>query len=185
MNCPIFGSGCDMPTNMLPTYENVIRCVNWHSKENRSKEIVSTSPLSCSCEEVANKLEAIWKRASIPMIDHYSILRKIRSYHDKYRALLKSHKARKDVESYRMQINIFRKKANALFDISTCTCKSFESCCCKKERKVPMNEREFLLDQRTERKMVIGSLDRKVTIQKLRPRNENWSKSDMRTETKH
>lgn len=168
MICPIFGSGCDMPANMLPTYENVLRCVYWHSKENRSKETISTSTLSRSCEEVANKLEETWKRASIPVIDHYSILRKIRSYHDKYRTLLKSYKARKDVESYRKQIDTFRMKAKVLFDISTCTCKSFESCCCKKERKVPMKEREFLLDQRTERKMVIGSLDRKVTIQKTK-----------------
>ncbi|GBO35841.1 hypothetical protein AVEN_220809-1 [Araneus ventricosus] len=117
MICPIFGSGCDIPKNILPTYGKVIRGVFWHSKKNRSKGTLSTTTFSSSCEEVANKLEDTWKRASIPITDHYSILRKIRSYHGKYRGLLKYYKARKDVENYRKQVETFRKKANAIFDI--------------------------------------------------------------------
>lgn len=163
MLCPIFGSGCDIPPNVLPTYTDVIRCLFWHSKEQKHNN--ATLSLAKSCEEVATKLEDTWKRASIPTIDHYSVLRKIRLYHDKYRALLKSYKARKDVESYRKQIDIFRTKANALFDISTCSCQSFESCSCRKDRKVHVNEQAFLIDQRTERKMMIGFVDRKVTSQ--------------------
>ncbi|GBM75727.1 hypothetical protein AVEN_92730-1 [Araneus ventricosus] len=111
MICPIFVSGCDMPKNILLTYGNVIRCVVFcHSKKNRSKRTVSTTTLSSSCEEVANKLEETLKRASIPIIDQYSILRKIRSYHEKYSGLLKSYKARKDVENYRKQVELSERK---------------------------------------------------------------------------
>lgn len=159
-NCPIFGSGCDLALNVLPTYEDILRyfLLVHHSKKGQYKDLVAES-----CEEVSTKLEEIWNRASIPIIDHRSIERRIRSYYDKYRSLLKPFKARKDVESYRQQLFRFRQNAQILFDIATCRCESFDNCTCEKIRKIPIKERNFLLDQRTDRKMAIGGVDRETT----------------------
>uniref|UniRef100_A0A6P7FUT2 Uncharacterized protein LOC114334377 n=1 Tax=Diabrotica virgifera virgifera TaxID=50390 RepID=A0A6P7FUT2_DIAVI len=60
------------------------------------------------------------------------------------------------------QVVLFRELAEKkLFDISLCKCKDFLSCSCT--IKVPVLEREFLTDQRTSRKMVIGRVDQKTT----------------------
>ena len=56
-------------------------------------------------------------------------------------------------------------KAN-LFDISLCKCKQLHDCSCVLSNKVPVEEREFLIDQRTARNMVIGSVDKTLTAKK-------------------
>ncbi|ESN90812.1 hypothetical protein HELRODRAFT_182646 [Helobdella robusta] len=49
-----------------------------------------------------------------------------------------------------------------LFDISACKCgEDFDNCFCK--NKVPKRERDFLTDQRTVRKMIIGNTDKKIS----------------------
>lgn len=55
-----------------------------------------------------------------------------------------------------------------VFDVAACKCTSFESCLCLKPNKVPFNERSFLLDQRTERKMVISGVDKKETVKLMK-----------------
>ena len=57
----------------------------------------------------------------------------------------------------------FMESLNELFDIAACQCKDLLECNCPKELKVPARERDFLLDQRTVRKMKIGGVDRAVT----------------------
>lgn len=68
----------------------------------------------------------------------------------------KSKTARENVENFKMD-------AKKLFDISACKCNIFLKCTCLKESKVPKNEQSLLIDQRTERKMFIGSVDVPVT----------------------
>ena len=48
-----------------------------------------------------------------------------------------------------------------LFDFAHCKCDSFDSCTCHKDIKVPIIERSFLLDQRSDRKLYIGPQDLK------------------------
>ena len=66
-------------------------------------------------------------------------------------------------------------EGQCLFDIAACRCVDFDNCSCPRESKVPSLERKFLLDQRSERKMVIGSLD-KAETSKLAKRSERSSK---------
>ena len=49
------------------------------------------------------------------------------------------------------------------FDICSCTHMSRELCDCSVSEKVPDREFCFLIDQRTERKMYIADIDKKVT----------------------
>jgi hypothetical protein len=58
----------------------------------------------------------------------------------------------------------FRSDAQqTLFDIASCKCVDSVSCKCAKEKKVPAEERQFLKDQRTVRKMMIGCIDGRKT----------------------
>lgn len=50
-----------------------------------------------------------------------------------------------------------------LFDICSCKCTNLECCDCPKDQRVPKIEREFLIDQRTQRRMVIGTVDKPTT----------------------
>ena len=66
-------------------------------------------------------------------------------------------------ESYKLKLSQFKDNAHTLFDICTCKCRPNNECTCKKERRVPDNEVEFLYDQRDARKMFIGCIDQVET----------------------
>ena len=57
----------------------------------------------------------------------------------------------------------FMKQMLTLFDIAFCKCADFSKCTCPKDKKVPVLERQFLLDQRGPRIGRIGSIDVPVT----------------------
>lgn len=112
---------------------------------------------------VTTDIEQIWRRASLPTVEHRTILARIKTYHDKYRAILKPYQCRKNSDNYRNKLEKFKMEARTLFDIATCKCSSFETSSCDKSRKILIKEREFLLDQRGQRKMMMCSLDRETT----------------------
>lgn len=62
------------------------------------------------------------------------------------------------------RIEEFKNNAEqSLFDIASCKCKNLKECFCPKGKKVPVLEREFIIDQRGARRMKIGSIDSKET----------------------
>ena len=70
---------------------------------------------------------------------------------------------RKNIEKDRIAIQMKDHicKYNLVFDIS-CKCKNINSCSCANEYRVTVTEREFLTDQREERKMTI-QLERTIS----------------------
>ncbi|XP_061717533.1 uncharacterized protein LOC133525257 [Cydia pomonella] len=153
--CPIFVNGQELPQNVLPTYEDVIRYYllvtqNIQQRQDRVK---------ITAETVATEIEKIWTRASIPFIEHRTIVARIKAYHDKYRFILKPYQKRKSNDNYLQKLQQFKTDSKKLFDIASCKCSCFISCLCEKRRKIPIQERDFMIDQRNERKMMIGSID--------------------------
>jgi len=97
-----------------------------------------------------------------------SVIDRIEVYFNKAVDLLKYSK-RSDYEQKLKEMQEHAEKT--LFDICTCKCPTLAegTCNCRpKERKVPQREIKFLLDQRMERKMAIGSVDEEVAQQNLR-----------------
>lgn len=84
----------------------------------------------------------------------------LKTYHSKCKNLLKSHPKIPD-----KKLVEFRRSSKALFDIATCKCKDIKNCICPRIKKIPVWEQNFLIDQRTSRKMVIGSIDIDMTNQ--------------------
>ena len=50
-----------------------------------------------------------------------------------------------------------------LFDIAACQCINITACSCDKDKKVPLLQRNSLIDHRTLRVMMIGCIDAKET----------------------
>lgn len=108
---------------------------------------------------VAQKLISIWEMSSIPSVTLESVKKRLNAYYSKYQALMKNIK-RINVPSFKQKCDDFIENSKLLFDISCCKCDSFNRCSCSKDKKVPPLEQAFLEDQRTTRKMMIGSVDK-------------------------
>jgi len=114
-------------------------------------------PVSITARLIAEKVIEIWKKASIPVLSIRRVIQMITTFHKQCRDLLKSTK-RDPSQQLKEEIFVGNAK-KTLFDICTCKCENPATCPCEKSRKVPEQEIPFLVDQRTNRKMVIGSID--------------------------
>ncbi|XP_050301064.1 uncharacterized protein LOC126739426 [Anthonomus grandis grandis] len=132
--------------------------------------------VSEASEVVAQKIEEIWKSASVPTVSHQRIVALIKEYQKKRNDLPKPYRQRKDVPSYKSKIENFVKDSQRLFDVAACKCVDFQKCSCLKPNKVPLNEGPFLQDQRSDRKMMIGSVDFKAV--RHQQKRENRSQKD-------
>ena len=115
-------------------------------------------------QAMAEQLENLWKRASIPCVTSARIIAMIKSYHDKVTNISKSMKNKTNCVKLQSKLKAFiEDDRTKLFDISTCKCASFQACNCPTEHQVPKEEQKFLTDQKRLRKMIIGSLDKIIT----------------------
>lgn len=98
-------------------------------------------------DRVAYDVEDLWKFASIPSVCHKVVREKIERVVAKAQYFLKTPK-NKRVENHSKA-----KDFNQLFDICTCSCNFSNDliCSCSNDKKVPIMERRFLLDQREHR----------------------------------
>lgn len=124
-------------------------------------------PLKDAFDVVASDLLMLWESASIPAISKNRIIAMLQNNYDNQRKLLKSQNSKKiKRESFENNMQKFKEECKRLFDISACKCPSLKNCTCVAERKVPEEEKVFLIDQRSERQMVIGEIDRKITARR-------------------
>ena len=82
---------------------------------------------------------------------------------------------------YDKKFKAFVENTLTLFDIAKCKCMD-NDCACPRECKVPSKEREFLADQRSNRKMMISTVDRKESraLEKREIRKRKRSESEAR-----
>ena len=159
--CPVFGLPKEFRKNVLPTYADIIKYYLYLRQELVQQKKQRPSFTDDVCSPLIKDLKNLWQKSSICVVSDQQILHKVREYHSKYRNIMKRLKKDGKVNNSKMVV-FFRESAEKkLFDISLCKCKDFLSCSCKD--KVPVSEREFLTDQRTSRKMVIGPVDQKAT----------------------
>ena len=132
--------------------------------------------------KVLEDLKHIWiDKGNLPVISDRTILEKIEKVHIKGKSLLKIPNERrlKMLESDPSKVNKNKSHEidmlHKLFDICSCKCETRDSCSCPGTRKVSLREWEFLVDQKTDRKMQIGNIDKQVTDQ--------WQKKEKRKET--
>jgi hypothetical protein len=162
--CPVFGAPADFKQTMLPTNADVMRCYTMIQHEIQPKSHNKKATVTAVSEILSKRIELLWFKSSIPVISHKRVLEKIRLFHNKYRNLLKPYSSRKNAPKYAEKITSFADEAStSLFDIAACKCLDMALCHCTNDKKVPHEERDFLVDQRSARKMMIGHVDVKMT----------------------
>lgn len=157
--CPIFGTIQDLKDNVLPTYQEVMKCYEWSRIQIKIQSGSNKEPsFSEIAQIVTQRVEEVWQKASIPVVSHNRVIQLLKAYHLKCKNLLKSLKRL----SHERKTE-FLQQSEFLFDICSCKCKIISQCNCPREVKVPREEHDFLMDQRGERKMIIGGIDRNRT----------------------
>ena len=122
---------------------------------------------------VAQRLEISWKKASISHFSRKRITSMLQQYRHNMNHFLQSKS--KNSDNYKRKVQLLRDSAHKnLFDISACKCLDFERCTCKLKNRVPLAERDFLCDQRSDRLMVIAELDKAATILDKKETNGGW-----------
>ncbi|CAG9791202.1 unnamed protein product [Diatraea saccharalis] len=157
--CPIFGTIEDLKENVLPTYQDVMKYYEWSRVQVKINNGNNKEPtFSEIAEIVTKKVEGVWQKASIPVVSHTRVIQLLKAYHSKCKNIIKSLKRLSTEKKTE-----FLKKSEILFDICSCKCKILSQCNCPRSVKVPKEEHDFLIDQRGERKMRIGGIDRNRT----------------------
>lgn len=173
--CPIFGNVEDINDNVLPTFEDVMKCYEWNRLQLKITRNTTKEPSFLDIAKlVAQRVECVWRKSSLPAVSNTRVIQLINGYHIKCKNLKKS---LKKISVY--QKENFLRRSRVLFDICSCKCKQIELCCCPRQYKVPKEEQEFLSDQRGARKMRIGGIDRVLTnkLQKRAARAPNTEKN--------
>ena len=107
------------------------------------------------------KLIELWLRASVPTVKEKSVVNKVLKLFSEWRSLNKIAASKRDSDSFVEKMSKF----SQLFDIAVCQCDLLVTKCkCILSDRVPVQEIDFLLDQRGARQMYISGLDRKKTI---------------------
>jgi hypothetical protein len=158
----IFGSPSDLPSNVLPTIRQLVKYfVHLKDKPNSANSAV--------INKIAKDVVALWNKASIPTVEHRTVVNRIRKIISKGSQLKRS-------KTSSVRQKQFTSTFCKLFDICSCTCKvamdttlgkAVSQCSCPRDKKVASRELTFLHDQRTTRQMYIGGVDSEVTT-KLR-----------------
>ena len=140
-----------MKTNALPTYTDIGRHY-YFTFSKKKQTLKNVTDLVCE----------IWYKASLPFIAKINVQQKITCYIDSLVILYKAF----NKPIFEIKLTKHFQKFSKLFDISICKCINFDNCNCISKNKVPVKEREFILDQRTSRNMsILHSRTEPTTIQ--------------------
>lgn len=146
----LFGEARELSSFSLPTHKQV-------GKAYLYEKTYETEPLRSVCKRLSEKLSQVWIKSSIPTITFRGIELQLEKYIGDVQKSIRS----KSATLKRAEI---RRNLDTLFDICSCKCQEFSSCCCPLNLKVPAAERDFLTDQRTVRVGRIAGVDKKASV---------------------
>ena len=156
VNCPILGISANVKANVLPATHDLLKYYLYLKEESLKKK--PRGLLSRMLDDVMQ----VWETSSLPTLSKPRVTELMRKRLDQYFDV-KENLSRKESENFKKKLAKFHKSIGTLSDISTIKCTNFETCACSREKKVPVQEQHFLSNQRTVRKMYIGSIDKRTT----------------------
>ena len=127
---------------MLPTILEVLKCFFFrHEVKGLSIHESSVTVIKSTCE--------IWEKAKIPTIRKDNAVTRLEKFHKEYTDLLKDRNKKSAVA--RSKVTDFEKRIMKLFDIAPTNVFDLIKIA---------EDRDFLIDQRDDRNMVLGSIDK-------------------------
>lgn len=145
-NAYLFGEPCKFKGDMLPTTGDVLRYIfllyQDELKVNKSASLKSYVPL------VSQEIIDVWEKTEVPTISLNGVRLKVSRAIDEYKISSKQ-SATTAFPAYIMNLG-------SIFDIASCKCDILHGeCQCEDEKKIPSADKEFIVDQRTDRNMRI------------------------------
>ena len=144
----VFGKPCPLPRNQLPTNRDIGKAVAFEKVKKKDEDDKVTNSNNDIFKEVAGEVKEIYNHASVPTINLKCVTEKIGRLWVKRREKLKDKDG--DRKKHGKKKIKLKNIIDDLFDVV-------------KAEEVPDIEKEFVQDQRSERKMYIGGLDEAVT----------------------
>ena len=149
-NCLIFGTSKLFAENILPTYEDVMKCylfqrfqLKRQSKKDPSAKLIA--------KKVSERIKSIWDKAFIPTVTDEHIYQKVIDYHTSYKKLMKSAQQKMQRVS-RLDVTTFINRRNIFLMSLTANAAQIQNADALNTKKVPIKEVAFLIDQRNELK---------------------------------
>src|SRR6185436_18370989 len=96
-----------MKESQLPTHYDVMKnflLIRYNLKRTQNMKDPAVKEVS---EKLASNVEAIWTQASLPIICHQGVVKKILAYYGKYQSLLKADKHRRTDVKYLSKVETF------------------------------------------------------------------------------
>ena len=113
--CPVYGIDKELPSNQLPTVQQIMQFYSL-TRYNRPKNI----KVSDVVKDVAGNAISIWNKAGIPTVSEIRVRQKIESLREDLRLILK----KKD-EPRISALSAAKQESASLFDIAACHCFDF------------------------------------------------------------
>ncbi|CAH1113458.1 unnamed protein product [Psylliodes chrysocephalus] len=167
---PIFETLAEMSQLKLLTNADIIQhylFIRNEKKRHRGRQ--RSTGFKNSNRNCKHRSGYIWKKSvptkdnmmsMVPTITFKKVTEIIKKLNTDYRTLLKPYKGKQQSESYTKKLKDLKLSwEETLFGITSYKCKDLNYCHCYKEKKIPAQEREFVIDQRTTTNLVIGSID--------------------------
>jgi len=176
----IFGQPSELPKKQLPTSEDVFRAYDYCLKDEQC-----TGGIHQIATKIAEDVIQVYADACIPTVQLSCVIVKVKRLVEKVHKLGKYSENKKTSQTFKGTLYSFK----TLFDI--CSCKCYDSgvrdrsfCSCPLPQKIPAIEWKFWLDQKRERKMYMGSID-KVTTSKLKKKEKRQYECCIEKKTKN
>ena len=169
---------CKLPSTVLPTNGDVIRAFYFIRKLSmREKDSNKVPSFNETKSVLIPDITSLWTHPNgcLPYVNNDRITHKIKSLIDEVIKMQAQPKNSLNSPAYIRKISAFNDNCGKLFDICTCDPDNYTLwqkkivCPCEFDRRVPVKELSFLLDQRSTRKQHISaSTDKKEERSNLR-----------------
>ena len=153
----VLGQPSPLPNTQLPSRGDVANYVKLllQGKGVRRKRTEGTI-----FRDVAAQVVKIWSDEGIPTHDTYYVSKRVKV--ECYDFLQKANNISKFCrQSSEGEGSVYYSR---LFDIAKCKCRAQNDCNCPGSCKIPTEEWAFVCDQRAERKLTLGGIDRATTV---------------------
>lgn len=176
----IFGYPQPLVENQLPLAEDVFRAYKFHQVVNKDASVTHLAKL------VATEVKGIYNKAGIPTIEFESVIVKVKRLIVNVNDLMKYSRNKQSSQKYQDKIKSF----SCLFDISACKCVhngivERNQCQCPNEKKIPVLEWQFWLDQNTSRRMIIGNVDKERTEKNMKLQERKRKRLTFESKMRH
>ena len=125
-----------------------------------------------------------WISASIPVVSIKRVKDMLNKHIILYQKLNKDYNKCSEKLVFKEKLQNFKRKTSKIFYIASCKCDPIENCVCPRYNKVPVEEVTFLKDQRCNRKMMIGPLDKNKTSRNKKIFEINFRKINLASSSK-